>query len=943
MKNIFLIISLIIFCNIRANAQQDRFQWRVGAYSGIMSYYGDLSNKWIDPNDQLLHLFDHTDYISYGVSLEKSLSKTWGIRLLYSKGQFIANDRQVDWSEKLLLDHSTFNRSLNVKTELSDWSILGSYYFDNEKILGKSAFLAPFLTIGGGWTDFKTYGDLYDSKSDRYHYWTDGTIRNADEASGNGIIIEQDGVFETPLRNLQTEGKNYKANLFHFTAGLGLKFRLSNRLNLNLESLIHFTDKDYLDDVSGKHLSDFDNAAQQYAATPGTKIGEYRGNENGKNDIYTFTTISLHYNFGRKRNAFVAPAILIGTLNQAYPQEDTIVKVDTIEVDTQAIYIATIEIDSAYLVSDVTNNTSEMGIDTIYKVGNQIYSVGNEKQWTEGEDRWDMVQQYFYDEELLLDSLYSTSEAALDTQIIYLVNVPVDSTFVLEDFENAEEDLSENIVIDTVFQVGNEFYTDDFSDFIQEENWEVIRDQYLDIPETENPDLSYEEYLEIEATAELSVNNTLDSTTIITPEEELVIEKTVEPKTISEQPSIDSIYNKINQLSEEINQVKSQKTTTQDSITNNRLNQIQSQLDSLRIYQSALSTGMNEEWKQTFEQATQQLERQIQVAQQKEVIPVVQQESKEVIQLRTEIEYMKKLIDQKNDPELESMKKQLWLYELQLKNDRTDRQRYNEMNAELKALKNNYLVDQNASTPQSPTEVVMTVDPNLSALQAEVTSLNQSIESMKQLLVQQQLANNNSGNQPIVTDNNLVELMAMRTEIAALKATLSNTNQPAPIKTNLNNQQELQDLKNQVIELQNQLVSLQKPIITSPVIVEKEVPPTNKVIDLKQLIRGKEKQTVFFGVGSAVLSFEALNTIQTVSRLLSNYPQIDVLLEGYTDSSGNPEKNLLLSKKRTEAVKFELQKQGVNESQIILDYRGEDLQSNAAYGRRVELKLQPTN
>ncbi len=291
-------------------AQQNNYKWNLGLYGGLMNYQGDLSYKWLDPHEKLNNLFDHADFVSYGASLELSLSQAWAVRLLLSNGEFIANDRTVNFDGSLRTENPNFRRSLNARTEIMDASILFTYYFDNNTFFGKKAFVVPFITGGIGWTDFNVYGDLFSATGQRYYYWSDNSIRTEAENTGKtGTIIEQDGDFETDLTALQTEGEDYATEVLHYSGGLGLKFRLSNRLSLNLETIFRFTNTDFLDDVSGRLPTEFETDLQAYASDPAEINDEFRGHPNGNNDFYSFSTVSLHYYFARKKQAFKAPVI----------------------------------------------------------------------------------------------------------------------------------------------------------------------------------------------------------------------------------------------------------------------------------------------------------------------------------------------------------------------------------------------------------------------------------------------------------------------------------------------------------------------------------------------------------------------------------------------------------------------------------------------------------
>ena len=69
------------------------------------------------------------------------------------------------------------------------------------------------------------------------------------------------------------------------------------------------------------------------------------------------------------------------------------------------------------------------------------------------------------------------------------------------------------------------------------------------------------------------------------------------------------------------------------------------------------------------------------------------------------------------------------------------------------------------------------------------------------------------------------------------------------------------------------------------------------------------------------------------------YESLQLRLDAFTDASGDAAKNLLLSKKRAEAVKSAIVQYGISENRILLNFHGEDANSDSTYGRRVEMVL----
>ena len=83
----------------------------------------------------------------------------------------------------------------------------------------------------------------------------------------------------------------------------------------------------------------------------------------------------------------------------------------------------------------------------------------------------------------------------------------------------------------------------------------------------------------------------------------------------------------------------------------------------------------------------------------------------------------------------------------------------------------------------------------------------------------------------------------------------------------------------------------------------------------------KNTYVVYFPRG-AYLTDDAEITIKDVSVILSEDPDLDVQLTGYTSPKGDPDANLTLSIQRAEVVKKELIYHGIAEDRIALEGKG---------------------
>jgi len=950
-KQTIFFISIIIFGVVAANAQQQDAKWSVGVYTGITNYRGDLSRNFYDPNDQILNIFDNTDFLSYGLSIGKSLSDSWSLRLMASRGEFIANDRGVDWNNELVTDSENFTRSLNVRTEINDLSLLGIWSLANDKILPEQVFLAPYFLFGGGFSTYKNFGDLYARNGDRYYYWNDQTIRDvAQNESNPGNIIQQDGNFETELSPLETEGVDYKTRFIHATVGVGLKFRLWKRMSLNIESLFRFTNTDYLDDVRGNFINNYNSPEQAYAANPALRESLNRGNTDDKKDRLHFTTVSLHYNFGKTPKPFIAPAILIGDLYDT----DKFQKTNTLPSSTDTTYqpisvLPVIDLDDLDIIYD-ESDIEELEIPEIDMSNDDTLSVVND--FPEGIDTFYRVvtpmDSIFYTDELEIDAGLSDRVDTLTRIGDVLFNEynnkwePLDG----EDWESYNEFLLASRLSDTT-----NFIVNNVSDTIQfpQANTGGGIDLTTTTDSLTETDLIAISNPVIEQPP-LTIENTIVDTTemqiienVPMPAPPLIIEKEKEkPLIISSDPRTDSLYWQVSQLSSNIAKLREEQKedrSQNDAIVNQRLATVQAELDSLRASQARNNNELSEQWRADFQLAMTEIEKQIQTANNPAAATTNNNSQAEIDGMRREMESMRTYLmttQQKNQDrsELEEYKRQLWLYEIQARNMKENTQEREKLESEIKGLKASIGQQQEAAIkvkPVTPAPVIIPVPANqqnqqeVNALKAEVTNLNNNMAEMRKLL-EQQNTQNNAGS--------TAELSAIKAEIAKISSSVnaSSTASESAVISQL--KAELAATRKQLEALNNTPAPTPAPPPT--IITNTVVPPSPTARDA---IAGREKQLVFFNLGAAKLDAPSMQIIQSVAQLMNQYPEIYAELEGYTDSSGNADANLILSGKRATAVQNFLVQYGIPANRLIAIPRGEDPASNASYGRRVAIKL----
>ncbi|HEY4289000.1 MAG TPA: OmpA family protein [Puia sp.] len=105
-------------------------------------------------------------------------------------------------------------------------------------------------------------------------------------------------------------------------------------------------------------------------------------------------------------------------------------------------------------------------------------------------------------------------------------------------------------------------------------------------------------------------------------------------------------------------------------------------------------------------------------------------------------------------------------------------------------------------------------------------------------------------------------------------------------------------------------------------------------------------QHIYFATASFILLKKSFIGLDEIAGLLKNDPALNLYVDGYTDNTGNPEKNQVLSENRAVAVKKYLIGKGIDENRIMSTGHGpadpvadNKTAAGRARNRRVVLKL----
>jgi outer membrane protein OmpA-like peptidoglycan-associated protein len=103
------------------------------------------------------------------------------------------------------------------------------------------------------------------------------------------------------------------------------------------------------------------------------------------------------------------------------------------------------------------------------------------------------------------------------------------------------------------------------------------------------------------------------------------------------------------------------------------------------------------------------------------------------------------------------------------------------------------------------------------------------------------------------------------------------------------------------------------------------------------------RSEVLFDLNSYILKPGAYPELDRVAKVLNDYPQTNIQIQGHTDSSGSEDYNMMLSTKRAKAVERYMIQRFVDQRRMTAVGMGEGqpISSNPAQNRRVVIVLTP--
>ena len=231
----------------------------ISAGPGILFYKGDIGN-----NGKSESIFSHS---GLQVELQLITKARISVSAFYMSGKVSANN--YDYTRPLNFQSSIFSQGLQARYDFISKS-------------HPDATITPFIGAGFEILFFRSYTDLLDANGNKYHYWSDGSIRSDVEPSLNATILYRDYVYETNIRDADFDGLGkYRQNCLAFPFTAGARMRLSDRCAVHFFATYHMLRSDLIDGISF------------------SSIGNRKGDK--QNDRLIFTGFTFRYDLASKR------------------------------------------------------------------------------------------------------------------------------------------------------------------------------------------------------------------------------------------------------------------------------------------------------------------------------------------------------------------------------------------------------------------------------------------------------------------------------------------------------------------------------------------------------------------------------------------------------------------------------------------------------------------
>jgi hypothetical protein len=211
--------------------------WEAGITMGPMVFMGDLGGNFGQGTTFLKDYNLPVTRLTVGAYLTYYPEEWMGIRGMLNHGELYGNDALIKTNTGEAVTRK--NRNLDFRTQLNEMLVVGEFYptvFLEDEPEDHQGRILPYGLLGLGIFHFNPQGSYVDPQGDAT--WVD--LRP--------LHTEGEGFPEYPGR------KMYSLTQLNIPMGAGLKYFLSNNVNISAEVLHRKTFTYYLDDVSTTYI-----------------------------------------------------------------------------------------------------------------------------------------------------------------------------------------------------------------------------------------------------------------------------------------------------------------------------------------------------------------------------------------------------------------------------------------------------------------------------------------------------------------------------------------------------------------------------------------------------------------------------------------------------------------------------------------------------------------
>lgn len=146
----------------------------------------------------------------------------------------------------------------------------------------------------------------------------------------------------------------------------------------------------------------------------------------------------------------------------------------------------------------------------------------------------------------------------------------------------------------------------------------------------------------------------------------------------------------------------------------------------------------------------------------------------------------------------------------------------------------------------------------------------------------------------------------------------------------------LAHLENEVADLKLMIQSLMKAEMGSPVAdVSNALPPKGEIAGIPSVIE------IYFENGQSGINANALMALNEVIDIAAHYPTQRIILKGYADATGSPQRNQALAQERMQQVRNLLLSSGIDNQNIFAQFPDPTFIEKGANMRKVSIVFAP--